>query len=1128
MTSLKRNLNAQSKSISFNLRPNFFPSFLSRRARNIKEEESRSNTSAPVENIFIPALSVSSEIVFPNFQNLELESSSPSLPSKYLEDAISQFDAASRLRGHTAEEWVAQVFGWRQELDQLYPNFEFSGPRSPPSVLSAPLPHSSMEDALNMGGAPLTKFPSSPDPLLFSDVGSEAHRSLGSMAPSTIQCVSVTQAAHSTVNSTSAPAQTPQRNHHTSDSLPSSRRKLSISVVRFDLSASSQNNEKRPLNASTEKLSEALSKSVGKQQQKEDLRLVVKDETKESSFDQGEEDEDDWGISSIWRKYKSMNNSQKGLSNWGKPVDWNKISSETMVIGSSELLKRDNETCKESITMKRYSNRVEVEIVERDSTLNKAQTSTCKNNNDLQNSAITGVIGKDLLKSNVTAASKEKLIEYLTLNIDSNFLIAFLMTFREFMTPEELFDLLESRYMWTLQKNGSSKIKKIVRVRIFKIVQQWLLDHFRQDFLNDNKLCNRFLDFIQNLRSCDYKDKADDSIVFETLNKLYKRLLRHYQKKSPEKENSSRCSYVKESPRPAMYNLSEMSLAKSSSSLIPTGRSSAPKRSIKDLLCCGGYYKKDEEEMFMEKPTSAPKVYMNKLPQFSWECLNSEVASSPVQIPEFEERGPPDGLSPLVRCQVLPLSLSVKRKHSPEMEVKDFRPKNANKTYKKSNIFSDIKEQPSPLQIQSRTISELSLAKRCFRKLRKYGRSAPSTPNSQSYDNESDPQQEQCQCSKLRNSDVEDSMVQPVASTSAPKLGLGVGEEDKEVEEEGGKLVVIVDSPLMRRDKKRMPSGSTANSRAEDVSQRPDTGYASDSKKQRFCRKCRSSELKSTNPSRNINGTPAEQTNQPFILKHRSKDVARAFWMIEREMFLKIDLSDLRNKANWENPTGSDNQTNIIRQIIDRVNMVYQWVITEIVSTEDLVERVQLVEKFIRIASKSYSLGNFATLSQIILALQSSPVSRLSKTWKKVGRYETRLFHYLLSFTSPLSNWKSLRDVMNERAEVSFQIDNMASSQGCIPFIGPYLFELTHISALATFIQADTPESSNNVRSLVNVRKLVAFAKTFQQMMKFQYLACRVEYTHLDSFLVNSVSHLRCLCNQDIMELSQKIEPELN
>ena len=131
---------------------------------------------------------------------------------------------------------------------------------------------------------------------------------------------------------------------------------------------------------------------------------------------------------------------------------------------------------------------------------------------------------------------------------------------------------------------------------------------------------------------------------------------------------------------------------------------------------------------------------------------------------------------------------------------------------------------------------------------------------------------------------------------------------------------------------------------------------------------------------------------------------------------------------------------------------------------------------------------------------------------------------------------------MNERAEVSFQIDNMASSQGCIPFIGwpccflllltlkigPYLFELTHISALATFIQADTPESSNNVRSLVNVRKLVAFAKTFQQMMKFQYLACRVEYTHLDSFLVNSVSHLRCLCNQDIMELSQKIEPELN
>lgn len=61
--------------------------------------------------------------------------------------------------------------------------------------------------------------------------------------------------------------------------------------------------------------------------------------------------------------------------------------------------------------------------------------------------------------------------------------------------------------------------------------------------------------------------------------------------------------------------------------------------------------------------------------------------------------------------------------------------------------------------------------------------------------------------------------------------------------------------------------------------------------------------------------------------------------------------------------------------------------------------------------------SNYATLVQILLGLQSPAVARLEKTWSKVSAKCHRILSKLTEFTSPMKNWKNIRDSMTEVAE---------------------------------------------------------------------------------------------------------------
>ncbi|KAG0344328.1 hypothetical protein BG004_004557 [Podila humilis] len=106
-----------------------------------------------------------------------------------------------------------------------------------------------------------------------------------------------------------------------------------------------------------------------------------------------------------------------------------------------------------------------------------------------------------------------------------------------------------------------------------------------------------------------------------------------------------------------------------------------------------------------------------------------------------------------------------------------------------------------------------------------------------------------------------------------------------------------------------------------------------------------------------------------------------------------------------------------IKRLVDRFNITCQWVSSDILKTGDLDIRVKVVEKFIRIAKTCYNHSNFSSLMQIMLALQSTPVSRLYRTWSRVRAQELEIFADLVEFTSPFHNWRHLRETMKNIAD---------------------------------------------------------------------------------------------------------------
>ncbi|KAF9184919.1 hypothetical protein BGZ51_003042 [Haplosporangium sp. Z 767] len=243
---------------------------------------------------------------------------------------------------------------------------------------------------------------------------------------------------------------------------------------------------------------------------------------------------------------------------------------------------------------------------------------------------------------------------------------------------------------------------------------------------------------------------------------------------------------------------------------------------------------------------------------------------------------------------------------------------------------------------------------------------------------------------------------------------------------------------------------------------------------------------------------------KPFILFYRSQMIAQQLCLLEQHFLEQVRWDELleveltkagrRNRGkNQSTISGYLFKTERARNGMDasneRSNMLCMWVASEVVSTQPTEDRVRVIEKFIRIAQKCYQYRNFNSLIQLVMGLGSSHLCGLRRTWSRVGSYEMRALQELQEFISPCGNWNIIRKAMNQiggdrdeldyhqksnmqgAAECSVNAVNLSDAsasgthgsssehmhskylhhqvplekQGCIPFLGLFVFDLTHI-----------------------------------------------------------------------------------
>ncbi|KAF9959721.1 hypothetical protein BGZ72_008968 [Mortierella alpina] len=257
---------------------------------------------------------------------------------------------------------------------------------------------------------------------------------------------------------------------------------------------------------------------------------------------------------------------------------------------------------------------------------------------------------------------------------------------------------------------------------------------------------------------------------------------------------------------------------------------------------------------------------------------------------------------------------------------------------------------------------------------------------------------------------------------------------------------------------------------------------------------------------------------KPFILFYRSQLIAQQLCLLEQHFLEQVKWDELleieltkagrKNRAKVQSTISgylfkTERNHNGMEASNERSNMLCMWVASEVVSTRPIEDRVRVIEKFIRIAQKCYQYRNFNSLMQLVMGLGSSHLCGLRRTWGRVNGYEMRVLQDLQDFISPCSNWSVIRKAMSQVGHQDMQSEQSQrlsmqgpdfgrssahlpglesngshvalsnepghskylqhqvplDKQGCIPFLGLFVFDLTHIAVSPSWY---LPPSSNS------------------------------------------------------------------
>ncbi|EPS35447.1 hypothetical protein H072_11141 [Dactylellina haptotyla CBS 200.50] len=119
----------------------------------------------------------------------------------------------------------------------------------------------------------------------------------------------------------------------------------------------------------------------------------------------------------------------------------------------------------------------------------------------------------------ITAATPPRIIAQITSAafLDYQFMSDFFLTFRAFMTPNDLVLYLMARLKWAIERGD--EIGKVARVRTFVAIRHWLLNYFADDYVPSLELREKFASLLNEISDDVFArlgtDKSNMNIIAE-------------------------------------------------------------------------------------------------------------------------------------------------------------------------------------------------------------------------------------------------------------------------------------------------------------------------------------------------------------------------------------------------------------------------------------------------------------------------------------------------------------------------------------------------------------------------------------------------------------------------------------
>ncbi|CAG8145497.1 unnamed protein product [Penicillium salamii] len=253
----------------------------------------------------------------------------------------------------------------------------------------------------------------------------------------------------------------------------------------------------------------------------------------------------------------------------------------------------------------------------------------------------------------------------------------------------------------------------------------------------------------------------------------------------------------------------------------------------------------------------------------------------------------------------------------------------------------------------------------------------------------------------------------------------------------------------------------------------------------------------------------------PFVLACESQVLAQQLTIIEMAALREVDWRDLVEMkwsstcplvTNWVQFLTHEERKGI-DLVVGRFNLMVKWILSEIVLTRDIHERARTIIKYIHTAAHARRICNYATMLQIAIALSSSDCSRLQTTWQLIPLEDRRLFKDMECLIQPVRNFNDLR--------VEMETANL--QEGCIPFIGLYVHDLTYNA------QKPAQVSSDDGGLLVNFERYRTAARIVKSLLRLIEASTKYRFEPVQG-IVERCLWIACLPEEDIQARSKALE----